>query len=80
MVLDKLQFSPQKPTSLAMSLVSVGLFLVVLGIAFAPFALEPHTPAWVDFARGLFFGMGMALEMMGVLVMAQAARQRSRRA
>ncbi len=63
-----------------MSLVSVGLFLVVLGIAFAPLALQPHTPAWEDFARGLFFGIGMALEMIGVLVMAQVARGRSRRA
>jgi hypothetical protein len=76
--LDKLQTSPQTSTSLAMSLVSVGLFLVVLGAAFARFGVQTHGPAWEDFARGLFFGMGMALELIGATVMAQSARRQRR--
>jgi ABC-type Mn2+/Zn2+ transport system permease subunit len=78
MILDKLQIFPQKSTSLATSLVSVGLFLVVLGAAFAHFGLQTQSPAWEDFARGLFFGMGMALELIGVILMAQSARRHRR--
>lgn len=75
MFLDKLQFSPQESKSLAMLLVPVGLFFVVFGTAFTHFGEPSPIPAWQDFARGLFFGMGMALEMIGLLVMSNARRQ-----
>lgn len=76
-----MQFSQQESKSLAMSLVSVGLFLVVLGTAFTRFGAQAQTPDWEDFARGLCFGMGMALETIGLLVMSKMPRRgNSRRA
>jgi hypothetical protein len=80
MFIDKLQLLTQKSKSFAMSLVSLGLFLVVLGTAFARFGAQSQAPAWQDFARGLFFGMGMALEAIGLLGMTNMARRRSRSA
>jgi len=75
MLLKVLQNSPQKTVPVAMALVAVGLMLVVVSASW------PHLAGLGanDFARGFLIGLGIMLEIGGV-VLASAARRRGDKA
>lgn len=75
MIVRNLQDSPQRAIPVAMTLVVVGLSFLLIGIAWPRF-LPPVAHLgldWNDFLRGLMFGLGIALEVCGVVIAASAA-------
>jgi hypothetical protein len=78
MILRKLQTPPQKIVPLAMMLVIVGLAMPAVGGVWLRLASPaPHFGvASTDFLRGFFIGIGIALEVFGVVLLAAATRAR----
>jgi len=80
MILGRLRSAPEKRVPAAMAMVSTGLLLVVLGVVWGRFGLAGSWGAsWNDFARGFLFGLGITLEVAGV-VLVMSARRRATKA
>ncbi len=75
MILRNLQNSPEKMIPVAMAMVVAGLSILVIAIAWPHFSPSlPHSGTnWNDFARGLLYGIAIALEACGVVLAASAA-------
>lgn len=75
MILGKLQNDPARLTSLATTMIAVGLSMTVIGIAWprhSPPMPHPGTN-WSDFFRGVIFGVAFVLEIAGIVFAASAA-------
>ena len=57
----------KKPIALSMLLVAIGLLLIVLPMLANSFTKVP------DFLRGLLMGMGLVLEITGVVILRKKA-------
>lgn len=73
MIVRNLQDSPQRAIPVAMTLVVVGLSFLLIGIAWPRFLPAVAHHGLDDFLRGLVFGLGIALEVCGVVIAASAA-------
>ena len=76
MILRNLQKSPEKMIPVAMAFIVVGLSILVIAIAWPRFSpASPHAGTdWNDFLRGLMFGIAIAMEIVGVVFAATAAK------
>lgn len=83
MILERLKCSREKQVAVAMSLICAGLVLVVLNILWTRIGwLSSHMGAgsnWGDFACGFAVGLGVALEVFGVVLAMAAQRYKSSR-
>lgn len=80
-IVRNLQDSPQRAIPVAKTLVVVGLSFLLIGIAWPRF-LPPIAHLGInlnDFLRGLMFGLGIALEVCGVVIAASAAAVATKR-
>jgi hypothetical protein len=75
MILRTLENEPSKAVPVAMTLIVVGLSILTIGICWERFVpIAPHIGTdWNDFFRGLLFGLGITLEISGVVIAARAA-------
>jgi uncharacterized membrane protein len=75
MILRKLNKSPEKLIPIAMMFISVGMMLLVLGIAWHK-PLAPVAPGtnWSDFLRGFLLGLAIVFEIVGLVIALAAAR------
>ena len=83
MILRMLQAQPSRVMAVAMTLIVVGLSILLLGVAWPRLStLTPHLGVrWNDFFRGLLIGVGIGIEIMGLVFAASTAvtkRNRSR--
>jgi hypothetical protein len=82
MILNKLQKTPEKMVAVAMALITLGLAFIIFGISWPRHPLPAAYPGtdWNDFLHGFMVGIGIALEVGGVvIVLAAAAAKRAPR-
>lgn len=75
MILRSLENEPSRAVPVAMTLIVVGLSILMIGIGWNRFMpIAPHIGTdWNDFFHGLFFGLGITLEICGVVIATRAA-------
>lgn len=76
MILGRLQQSPRKMVPVAMMLLVTGLMILLTGIQWPRMkhaAVYART-GWDDFFWGVMVGVGIAMEALGVVIAASAAR------
>jgi hypothetical protein len=81
MIFRKLQNSPQKAVPVAMMFVVVGLSLIVLAMSWSRFAfpLTYFGHDWNDFAHGFLYGLAIAMEILGLVIVTTAASAKTRK-
>ncbi len=78
MLLNKFESSPKNTRRLAMTLISAGLVLVMVGAsAWTHFGLRAFLigPGGNEFLPGFLAGAGIGLELFGLVLMSRAARR-----
>lgn len=76
MILCKLQNSPQKMIPFAMTLLAVGLAILVVGASWPMLVPSFLNLGSNDFLHGFCFGLGLTLEIGGVILVAAAATRK----
>jgi hypothetical protein len=76
-ILNKLQKNPEKARSLAMALVSIGMAVLAVAIAWPRTSFSASlSPDTNDFVRGFAYGLAITLEAAGVILSLRVVRAR----